>query len=251
MKPLLLFDVDGTIAESGEKIDVKLLDLFTKLSIYYDLGIVGGGKYEKIIEQIHNSKLFTHIFTECGCVYYKLNQYNKLYELIYEKNIRLHPLYDKINQLIKAALGFLSQVDYTITGNFIDLRNGIIYISLIGMVATTDERKYFMNIDTKQHIRKHLIQILQQKSIELDIYEKVKILEGGSVGIGIYPIEYGKSQVLESLIEYENICYFGDKYSVDGNDYELIVHDKIKGFPVNSVEETIKILHDLLYSSMA
>jgi phosphomannomutase len=118
------------------------------------------------------------------------------------------------------------------------------------MAATNEERKYFMNLDKEQHIRKQLLQLLQKKSIEFDIHEKVKILEGGSVGIGIYPIEYGKSQVLERLFEYENINYFGDKYTEDGNDYELIVHDKIKGFPVNSVEDTINILQEFLHSSM-
>ena len=164
---------------------------------------------------------------------------------MYEKNIRLHPLYIKINQLIKTALYFLSKVDYTLTGNFIDLRNGIIYISLIGMTATNEERQYFINLDAEQNIRKQLIEQLQQKSVELDIYDQVQILEGGSVGIGIYPIEYGKSQVLESLTDYEHISYFGDKYTRDGNDYELIIDNKIKGFPVNSVEETIKILEGI------
>jgi len=250
MKPLLLFDVDGTIAESGEKINNNLLKLFENLTNYYDLGIVGGGKYEKIVDQIHNSKLFIHIFSECGCVYHKLNETNAVYDLIYKKNIRLHPLYDKINKLIKVALSFLAEVDYIITGNFIDLRNGIIYISLIGMVATNKEREYFINIDKEQNIRKNLLQLLKNKSIELNINEKVEILEGGSVGIGIYPKEYGKSQVLESLIDYKNISYFGDKYTIDGNDYELITHNDITGYPVNSVEETIKILENLLESKI-
>jgi len=245
MKQLLLFDIDGTIAESGQKISIELLKLLENLSNVYDFGLVGGGKYEKILDQINNSKLFIHIFAECGCVYYKLNE-NNIYKQIYEKNIRLHPLYNKINQLIKVALGFLSHVDYILTGNFIDLRNGVIYVSLIGMAATNEERKYFMNIDKEQHIRKSLIKLLKNKAIELNIYDKVKILEGGSVGIGIYPAEYGKSQILEFLTDYKNISYFGDKYTSDGNDYELITHDKIKGYPVNSVEDTIKILNNLL-----
>ena len=244
MKPLLLFDVDGTIAESGQSIDENVLNLLTKLSVKYDLGIVGGGKYSKIIEQINNSNIFKHIFSECGCVYYKNNNNN--YNLIYEKNIRLHPLYNSINQLIKVALRFLSQVDYTITGHFIDLRNGIIYISLIGMVASLEERRYFIDLDKKQNIRKNLIDLLVKKAIQLEINNKVKILEGGSVGIGIYPVEYGKAQVLDFLSDYNDISYFGDKYTQDGNDYELITHTKIKGYPVDSIANTANILSNLL-----
>jgi phosphomannomutase len=252
MKPLLLFDVDGTIAESGQIINTELLELFEKLSKNYDLGIVGGGKYEKIIVQLSNTKFFTHIFAECGCVYYKLNSnlsnLSNLsnYQLVYKKNIRVHPVYKQINQLIKLALGFLSQVDYDLTGHFIDLRNGIIYISLIGMVALEEERKYFIDLDKKQNIRKTLIDLLVEKAEELQINNQVKILEGGAVGIGIYPVEYGKAQVLDSLSDYNDICYFGDKYTPDGNDYELISHPKIKGYPVDSIEDTSNILNKLV-----
>ena len=160
--------------------------------------------------------------------------------------MREHPLYSNINQLVKTALGFLSQVDYTITGNFIDLRNGIIYISLIGMSATPEERKYFIELDNERHIRKHLIQLLKAKAVELEIQDGIKILEGGMVGIGIYPVEYGKGQVLPYLTEYETIFYFGDKYLEDGNDYELIVHPRTNGIPVNSVEYTEKMLETFL-----
>jgi phosphomannomutase len=244
MTSLLLFDVDGTIAESGEQVSDEMLKLFMKLSHKYDIGIVGGGKFEKIIDQLQFSHIFKHIFSECGCVYHKRNVIN--YDCFYRKNLREHPLYPKINILVKTALGFLSTVEYTITGNFIDLRNGIIYISLIGMAATQEERNYFMELDKQQHIREHLITILQEKARELQIENDIKILEGGSVGIGMYPKEYGKEQVLDYVKEYETIYYFGDKYLPNGNDYELIVHPRTIGHMVDSVEDTKKILHDYI-----
>jgi phosphomannomutase len=244
MTSLLLFDVDGTIAESGEQVSDEMLKLFMKLSLKYDLGIVGGGKFEKIIDQLRFSTDIRHIFSECGCVYHKRNVIN--YDCFYKKNLREHTLYPKINILVKTALRFLSTVKYTITGNFIDLRNGIIYISLIGMAATQEERKYFMELDKEQHIREHLINILQDKSLELQIENDIKILEGGSVGIGIYPKEYGKGQALDYLEEYKTIYYFGDKYLPNGNDYELIVNPRTIGYMVDSVEDTKKILYEFL-----
>ncbi len=243
MKPLLLFDVDGTIANSAENINSEIYDLLVKLSANYDLGIVGGGKHSKIMEQINNSTIFTHIFSECGCVYYKKVDEN--YQLIYQKNIRRHTLYNKINQLIKTSLKFLSEVDYTLTGNFIDLRSGIIYISLIGMVATQEERQYFININKNNGIRQNLINQLTQKAIQLGINNHVKILEGGAVGIAIYPNEYDKVQVIEHLDQYNNISYFGDKYTKEGNDYELLNHPLVIGYPVNSLNDTINILKKL------
>ena len=65
---------------------------------------------------------------------------------------------------------------------------------------------------------------------------------GIGIGIGIYPIEYGKSQVLDSLSDYTDISYFGDKYTPEGNDYELISHPKIKGYPVDSISDTLEYI---------
>jgi phosphomannomutase len=104
----------------------------------------------------------------------------------------------------------------------------------------------FIDLDKKQNIRKNLIDLLVKKAIQLEINNKVKILEGGSVGIGIYPVEYGKAQVLDFLSDYNDISYFGDKYTQDGNDYELITHTKIKGYPVDSIANTANILSNLL-----
>lgn len=247
MKKLLLFDVDGTLLESGKIIEDKMLSQLQKMNEKgFHLGIVGGGQLEKILKQIKHTHYFNHLFTECGCVYHK-NIGNDILNLenIYTKNIRNHELYPKINILIKLALSFLSQVDYVITGNFIDLRNGIIYISLIGMAAIDTERKYFIEKDKQNNYRTQLINILKNKANELNILDKLTICEGGEVGIGLYPKEYDKIQVLEHLNEYSEIHYFGDKYEKNGNDYRIINHEKIIGHPIGNVAHTLNILYEI------
>lgn len=107
---------------------------------------------------------FNYYFSECGCVLHINNK------VIYEKNIREHKLYSNINILIKLALKYLSEVDYELCGHFIDLRTGIIYISLIGLTANDKEREIFMKLDKKNEYRKKLLEILQNKALELDIY---------------------------------------------------------------------------------
>ena len=164
-KSIFLFDVDGTLSVSGQKITNDNAIILNKLKENNEIGIVGGGDIKKILYQMDNKITFNHYFSECGCVYDTFIN-NKL-ENKYRKNIRNHKLYPKINILIKKALEFISKVDYTITGHFIDLRCGIIYISLIGMVANNDEREYFKLIDKKENIRSKLINILIEKSKEL------------------------------------------------------------------------------------
>lgn len=241
MRKLILFDIDGTIAESSQSVSPKMISKINeKIEAGYDIGIVGGGTFEKASSQLGTLKI-THYFTECGCVYHTRNSYGSIYN-VYKKNIRQHDLYPQINLLVKEALKFIAKVDYEITGHFIDLRNGIIYISLIGMSATLEERAKFIELNNIHNYRKKLINILKNKAWELKIENEVVIAEGGTVGIGIYPKEYDKVQVMEVIkpYGYEEIHYFGDKFEEDGNDYHLLNHTDIIAHRVNSVEDTLK-----------
>ena len=243
-KNIILFDVDGTIAESSQIIDPEIKELVSSLKEFYHVGIVGGGKKDKILCQLQNLYM-NHYFFECGCVYYKNiseDKQNLSLQNIYSKNIRDHSLYEKINLLVKECLLFLSKVDYTLSGNFIDLRNGMLYISLIGMSVTNEERQYFIEKNNKNNYRKQLLNILLKKAKELGIQDEVTICEGGTVGLAIYPVENDKIQVLEHLQDYKEIHYFGDKYEENGNDYHLINHRNIIGHKINNYNDTFTIL---------
>lgn len=251
-KDLLLFDVDGTLVESTQKLGPEMVSMLCSLSAknMYELGIVGGSGYNKIVDQLAplnevNDRCITHIFSENGCVYHKNGILQR------KENIREHKLYPEMNLLVKRALGFLSNVPYTISGQFIDLRNGIIYISLIGCQATLQERIYFQDLDKVHGYRKALLWELQELGKELGITNTIAILEGGSVGIGIHPIEYDKVQVAEFLRPllgdtYSSISYFGDKYLPSGNDCSLLNHEIIKGYKVDSVSDTLHLLQKII-----
>lgn len=259
-KSIIVFDVDGTITESSKEILDENAITLNKLKEKYDIAVCGGGTLDKILIQMNGKIDFHHYFSECGCVYYKPVLYtnikknifainnsinNKKSELIhiYSNNIRNHETYNKINLLVKECLHFFSKVNYTLTGHFIDLRIGIIYVSCIGMQATEEERNYFKKINENECIRKELIDILKEKAKQLEIENKVSITYGGTVGIAIYPLEYDKIQILDTLREtYDEIIYFGDKYEKDGNDHNIICSDIVKGHKVDNVSETYDII---------
>ena len=144
-------------------------------------------------------------------------------------------------------MNFISNVDYNITGHFIDLRCGLVYISLIGMSANDEERKYFKTLDKNNNIRNKLIDILKNKSQELNILDKISINIGGSVGIAIFPTEYDKIQVLEILEnKYDEIYYFGDKYEEGGNDYLIIKKLDKHGIKIYKIEDTFNFLNNFI-----
>jgi len=240
---LILFDIDGTIAESSQSVSQEMIERINeKIKAGYDIGIVGGGTFEKATSQLGSLKIM-HYFTECGCVYHTRDSYGSIIN-VYKKNIRHHPLYSKINILLKEALQFIAKVDYEITGHFIDLRNGIIYISLIGMAATLEERAKFIELNNLHNYRKRLITLIKNKAWELKIENDIIIAEGGTVGVGIYPKEYDKVQVMEVIqpYGYKEIHYFGDKYEKDGNDYHLLNHKDIIAHCVDSLQDTMREL---------
>jgi len=246
---IIVFDVDGTLAESSLEIMDENAIILNQLREKYEIAVCGGGTLDKILKQMKNKIYFDHYFSECGCVYDKnttsiTNDMNLT--TIYKKNIRTHFLYDKINILIKECLSYFSKVEYTVTGHFIDLRCGIIYVSCIGMQATEEERKYFKSLNKNDIIRKDLLEILHNKLRELNIENEISVTYGGTVGIAIYPHEYDKIQILETITKdnYDKIIYFGDKYEIDGNDHLLIQSDKVIGHKIDTVEDTYRILKE-------
>ena len=76
----------------------------------------------------------------------------------------------------------------------------------------------------------------------------IEILLGGSVGIAIYPKEWNKVQVLQTIkkSDYDKIYYFGDKYLENGNDYALLHAEGVIGIKVDSPGD---ILGDILSPS--
>lgn len=188
MTKLLLFDVDGTICDSGKKISSQMASQLIKLvEIGCELGIVGGGTFDKIISQLDNQFNPKYIFSECGSVFNLFNSSINKYELVNKNNLRLEPEYPQINKLVKTCLNYISKSEYLISGNFIDLRNGLIYVSMVGMVATDEERSNFIRLDSIHNYINELIQILQSQSLELGIDECVDICLERSIGIPIYP----------------------------------------------------------------
>lgn len=229
MTKLLLFDVDNTLAHSGQKLDVSMQKKLAQLhNDGHCLGIVGGGTFTKIREQLAECyELFDHVFSECGCLYH----YKGV--LQYSKNIKEHSCIYNIDKIIKQALLYFSSVPYLLCGHLIDYRHGIVYISCIGMDATQNERAEFLA--NHVHHRDQLLQILHGLQ-----YPNISIKKGGSVGIAVYPSEWSKAQVVDELKQYiyEEIYYYGDSDGIDGNDTELLNHPQVRGIVVKDPNDT-------------
>ncbi len=245
---IIVFDLDGTLCKSSLEIEYKMINILEKIKKKYncDLAINGGGTYEKICKQIGDGKkLFKYIFAECGSVVYENDK------LIQKNNLLNHKSYSMIQKLIKYSMKFISEVSYDIGGHMIDIRNGLVYISMVGMQANENQREMFMKVDKRMDFRKRLLIQLNEKKDKMMINQPknldISIKYGGQVGISIFPLEWDKVQCLKHLKNYKNIHYFGDRHQEDGNDYIIINHEKVNGHKINNHDETYEELEKILY----
>ena len=77
------------------------------------------------------------------------------------------------------------------------------------------------------------------------IFEDIDLRLGGMIGIGIHPLNWDKTYALQILNDYQDISYIGDCYHEDGNDYPLLNHPRVKGYNVDSQEDTKEIIKQI------
>jgi phosphomannomutase len=234
IKTIYLFDVDGTLCLSGQPISMDMVESLQKWKhvMKCDMGLVCGGNYDRVQKQMGESlSLFRYLFLECGSVVYENGK-------LVKKNMFIHhPSYKQTQKLIKHSLRFIAESNYEVSGHFVDIRNGLIYISLVGMQATPEQREKFIKMDRKLEYRKRLwIQLQERKDAQLEV------VYGGEVGLSIYPKDWDKVQCLKYLGEYGEIHFFGDRYDENGNDYQLLNHPRVIGHPINSLDDVITCL---------
>lgn len=237
---LLLFDVDGTLTESAKNIDTEMLDILNALKEKsIDLGVVGGGTFTKIQSQLQSFP-FDYFFSDCGSTFHLRNNETGEYEFQYRNILLEHELYLSMIPLIKICLSFVSDTLNNISGHFVDVRSGLIYVSLIGMQATEEQRDQFIINDLEANYRYLLLDELKRKVKDDGLEDKIRITLGGKTGIAIYPTEWDKVQIIKHLPiqKYNSVFYFGDRYTQEGNDYRIIHHPQIIGVPVQQPRDT-------------
>lgn len=240
-RAIILFDVDNTLCESGKEMDALMQSCMTtiyeRFHTTHDFGIVGGGSYARILQQLRTtSPYFVHIFSEGGCVYhYK-------HEQVYAKRIWDHQHADAVDHLIKRALVFLAGVPYRLTGHLINYRSGLVYVSCIGNDADESQRLSFLQ--HHGHVRDELLRYLKHENA---CPHQIAIKKGGNVGIALFPIEWSKVQVLDIIHPtYQTIWYIADSIGEDGNDHELLHHPYVHGIHVKNPAHTSRILQHML-----
>lgn len=205
-----IFDMDGTLTPPRKPMEEKFEKKFLPWVKENKTFIVTGSDMNKIKEQISNEMIeaFTGIYSSMGNEFW-----------CGQKRLE-HNDFTPPSQLIADLEKFRAQTayPYTLFGNYIERRTGMLNFSVIGRDCPYEEREKYYDWDSTHHEREKIQQILLTK------YHGFEVSIGGMISMDIIKKGFGKDQVAQKLrLKYpdEQIVFFGDKTFEGGNDYAL------------------------------
>jgi len=203
-----IFDVDGTLTPSRQKIDSEFLNFLLNFAKQNDVYLVTGSDRPKTIEQIGKELYFA-----CQRVY------NCSGSDVYEKDILIYR--DEWTLPSDAEEFLMDELHHSKfpvrTGNHIERRPGGVNFSVLGRGSEVilEEREEYVKWDINTGERKNIAERFKKR------FPEIGCQVGGQTGLDISPLGCDKSQILRDFKPIDLIYFFGDKLKEGENDYPL------------------------------
>ena len=217
MKRLVVFDLDGTLAQSKASIDSEMAGLLGKLLGTVKAALISGGDWTQFQKQVlshlaHDANLSNlSILPTCGTKFYK---YEKDWHKLCSEDFT-NEQKDKIIRSLKKAIDQSGVKAEKVWGELIQDRGSQITYSALGQQAPLEEKKKWDPDFTKRKKIKALLDpLIADFSVRL----------GGSTSIDITKQGIDKAYGIRKLrdilgIAIEEMIFVGDALFPGGNDY--------------------------------
>jgi phosphomannomutase len=217
VKKLIVFDLDGTLAESKASVDAEMAKLLDSLLTIVKVSVISGGAWEQFEKQIvahlsHDERLKNlSLLPTCGTKFYR---YEAGWKLLYSEDFT-----DSEKKKIIGAL------DHTIVspgskaakvwGEIIDDRGSQITYSALGQKAPLDEKKKWdPDFSKRKKMKAVLDKLIPEFSVRLGGATSIDITQHG------IDKAYGIRKLRDVLgIAIPEMIYVGDAVFPGGNDY--------------------------------
>ena len=217
MNKVYMFDIDGTLTPSRQRMSEKFAKFFDDWTNKNDYYLVTGSDIEKAQEQIPLAYIDRAygIFTCCGNEYWQPDPavHPKHSDLIYSNKFK--PPENLLTYLGEE----LRMSDYHHrAGNHIENRGSMLNFSVVGRNCSKTERADYFEYDNKEGERERISKYIKENWPDLDA------AIGGQISIDIYPKGFDKSQILQHIMKRnkaEEYIFMGDRIREGGNDYPL------------------------------
>ena len=226
-----IFDVDGTLTPSRQKISSDFISFFHDFVRKEKVYLVTGSDREKTLEQIT-----PEIYNSCQRVYncsgsdvYEgdENVYRSDWDLPWEEERFLDDELDYSQFLMR-------------NGNHIERRPGGVNFSILGRAKDPFfGRSEYVKWDKDTNERADIADRIRTN------FPGLSVALGGQTGIDIGPWGSDKSQILRDFSSEDELHFFGDRMDKGGNDYSLGEAVKELGgytYNVNSYLDTKSVI---------
>jgi phosphomannomutase len=243
MKSLIVFDLDGTLAESKAPLDVEMAGLFTRLMELVRVAVISGGAWTQFEQQVlahlpGGDRLKNlSILPTCGTKFYRFDgTWRLLYSEDFSKADR-----DKIIGALNQALdqsGFRAGRHW---GDLIEDRGSQITLSALGQQAPLEEKKQWdPDFRKRKKIQELLKPLLPDVSIQLGGATSIDITRPG------IDKAYGIGKLRDTLgIPIKDMMFIGDAIFPGGNDYPA-KQAGVLSVEVRDPHETKRVIETLI-----
>ena len=217
MKKLIVFDLDGTLAESKSSIDAEMAGLLNSLLGIVKVSVISGGNWSQFEKQVlahlsHDGRLKNlFLLPTCGTKFYR---YQTKWKLLYSEDFTGDEK-TKIISSLKQATGASDLKPKKTWGDIIEDRGSQITFSGLGQKAPLEEKqKWDPDFSKRKSIKAVLDKLIPEFSVRL----------GGATSIDITKHGIDKAYGIRKLrdvlgIAIEEMIFIGDAVFPGGNDY--------------------------------
>jgi HAD superfamily hydrolase (TIGR01484 family) len=218
VKSLIVFDLDGTLAESKSAIDAEMSDLFAQLLAVAKVAIISGGDYpqfqQQVLARLASSDRFGNLslLPTCGTRFFQFH--DGTWTKLYAEDLSA-PQKERIIAALNAAIDATGNRPAKAWGELIEDRESQVTYSALGQQAPLEAKHTWDPDFAKRTAMKKLLDVsLPDFSVRM----------GGSTSIDItlpgIDKAYGMRKLRDILgIPIDDMLFIGDALFPGGNDY--------------------------------
>jgi phosphomannomutase len=243
VRRLIVYDLDGTLAESKASLDAEMAALLHDLLGVIKVAVISGGDWPQFEKQLlpnlpHDERLANlSILPTCGTKFF---QYSGNWKKLYEEDFTADEKKRILGSLEK-ALGVAGFKVEKVWGEVIEDRGSQITFSALGQQAPLEEKiKWDPDFTKRKKIKAILDTLIPEFSVRM----------GGATSIDITKPGIDKAYGIRKLrdllgISLKEMIYIGDALFVGGNDYPA-EEAGVVSIPVQGPHETKRVTEAII-----
>jgi len=244
MKKLIVFDLDGTLAESKSSLDIEMSTLLHDLLGIVKVAVISGGDWPQFEEQLlsdlpHDQRLVNlSLLPTCGTKFFQYAAGD--WKQIYSEDLTADEK-DKIVSSLKKAVGLAGYEVERVWGEVVEDRGSQITFSALGQQAPLKEKdKWDPDFAKRKKIKAILDTLIPEFSVRM----------GGATSIDVTKPGIDKAYGIRKLrdllgISLKEMIFIGDALFVGGNDYPA-EQAGVVSIPVRGPNETKRVTEAII-----